>query len=62
MFCPDIHFHETSGNLIALKQFSFKLAIQFEHYWDKEQADNVAAQPSFSLEARYQGVTAGLIK
>lgn len=37
MFCPDTHFHETCGNFIALKQFSFKLAIQFKHDWDKEQ-------------------------
>lgn len=61
MFCPDTHFHETYGNLIALKQFSLKLAIQFKHYWDKEQTDNVTAQSSFSLEAKYQGVIVGLI-
>lgn len=61
MLCPDTHFHETCGNFIALKQFSFKLAIQFKHDWDKEQTNNVTAQSSFSVEAKYRGVIAGLI-
>jgi len=62
MFSPDTHFHETCGNLIALKQFSLKLAIQFRCYWDKEKTDNMTAQSSFSLEAKYQRVIAGLIQ
>lgn len=61
MFCPDTYFHEICGNLVALEQFSLKLAIQFKHDCDKEQTDNVTVQSSFSLEAQYQGVIADLI-
>lgn len=43
MFCPDIDSHEKSGKLVYWKELFLKLAIQFKHYWDKEQADSMTA-------------------